>query len=110
MWSEEFKRVVLAAARLPDMSGGSTYDETISNALAAEGVEVQHVSLPPGTRHAKVPTTVVFDRKRLHAGRSSGAMVNHELQVLDSRTIQTYLDIAIENASCGTQRAAPSVE
>ena len=68
MWPEEFKRVVFAAVRVPEMSGGSTYVETMSNALAAEGVEVQHVSLRPGTRQAKFPTTVVFARERLHAG------------------------------------------
>ncbi len=68
MWPQEIKRVVFAAVRVPEMSGGSTYVETMSEALAAEGVDVRHVSLLPGTRPERFPTTVVYRRERLHAG------------------------------------------
>lgn len=77
-WPAGIKRVVFAAVRVPEMSGGSTYVETMSEALAEEGIGVSHISLLPGTRPARFPTTVIFKRERLHAGpvmRSAGKSI-----------------------------------
>lgn len=67
-WPTRIKRVVFVAVRVPEMSGGSTYVETMSAALIDAGVDVCIISLLPGTRPARFPTTVVFAREKLHAG------------------------------------------
>lgn len=69
-WPERCTRVVFFGPRLPEISGGSTYVMNMSAELVERGVEVEHVSLAPGTVAPRFPTFVVNPRPALHAGPS----------------------------------------
>ncbi|MGJ6980376.1 glycosyltransferase [Aestuariimicrobium soli] len=67
-WPSQVRRVVFVAPRVPETSGGATYVENMSAALVARGIDVEHISLAPGTRPERFPTFVVNPRPGLHAG------------------------------------------
>lgn len=69
-WPGRCTRVVFFGPRLPEISGGSTYVMNMSAELASRGVEIEHVSLTPGTVAPRFPTFVVNPRPALHAGPS----------------------------------------
>lgn len=65
-WPPELRRVVLVAPRMPEASGGAVVAETYAQMFAAAGLEVEIISLYPGTRAASYAPTVVIRRERLH--------------------------------------------
>ncbi|MCT1368113.1 glycosyltransferase [Kocuria sp. HSID16901] len=65
-WPERCRRVVFVCHRIPELSGGAVSTETLSLALQEAGLDVEHVSVKPGTRTPKIPTTTVFEREDLH--------------------------------------------
>lgn len=58
--------MVLVAPRVPESSGGAVVTETYAEMFASAGLDVDVVSLYPGTREAAFQPTVVIRRERLH--------------------------------------------
>ncbi|WP_067783223.1 glycosyltransferase [Actinomyces vulturis] len=59
------QKVYFIALRIPEFSGGSTAVETLSQGFANIGIDVEHVSLYPGTRQAVIPTTTFSKHETL---------------------------------------------
>jgi glycosyltransferase involved in cell wall biosynthesis len=54
------RRVVFVCRQIPELGGGGTAIESLSEALVAAGVPVEHVSIFPGTRPPAFPTRTIF--------------------------------------------------
>jgi len=54
------RRVVFVCRQIPELGGGGTAIESLSEALAAAGVSVEHVSIFPGTSPPTFPTLRIF--------------------------------------------------
>jgi glycosyltransferase involved in cell wall biosynthesis len=67
-WPESVRRVVVVAPRVPEASGGAVVAETYAEMFAAAGLEVEVISIHPGTRGASFTPTVVMRREELHRG------------------------------------------
>lgn len=65
-WPEQLTRVVFLAPRTPETSGGARVVHTLSVALEAGGVLVEHVSLRTGSGPPTFPTYVVDSRSDWH--------------------------------------------
>lgn len=54
------RRVVFVCRQIPEVGGGGTAIESLSDALTAADVRVEHVSIFPGSREPRYPTRYVF--------------------------------------------------
>jgi glycosyltransferase involved in cell wall biosynthesis len=66
VWPAQVRRVVLVVPRVPEASGGAVVAETYAEMFASAGLDVEVISLYPGTREASFVPTVVIRRERLH--------------------------------------------
>lgn len=67
-WPARCTRVVFVAPRVPEMSGGATYVENMSDALRTRGIEIEHISLRSGTASSRFPVFVVDPDDLARAG------------------------------------------
>lgn len=67
-WPPGIRRVVFHATRIPEMSGGSVAIESLADALARRGVDVEFVSQFPGSRSTRRLTRVVLPHPDWHTG------------------------------------------
>lgn len=68
MWPTRCRHVIFIAPMLPENGGGGTFAEVMSDALQEIGVNVEHLSLEPGVRTARFPTSVVYRHPDLQGG------------------------------------------
>ncbi|WP_167853942.1 glycosyltransferase [Acidipropionibacterium timonense] len=62
------KHVVFVAPRLPEMSGGSTAIINLSRILARHGLQVEHISVKPGTQRPEFHTHALLPHPQWHNG------------------------------------------
>ncbi len=67
-WPARIRRVVVVAPRVPEASGGAVVAETYAEMFAGAGLDVEVLSIHPGTRTASFTPTVVIRREQLHRG------------------------------------------
>lgn len=65
------RRVTFVCRQIPERGGGGTAVEVLSDSLVEAGVEVDHISVFPGTRESRFPTIVLF---RLGSAHRSSAV------------------------------------
>jgi len=65
-WPAKCTRVVIVATRLFEASGGSTFVRNFATALLEQGIEVELISVYPGSVDDSLPTTTVLRREALH--------------------------------------------
>lgn len=68
------RRMVFVCRQIPELGGGGTAIESLSEALTAAGVSVEHVSIFPGTRTPRFATLRIFrlgDEHRVSAFREA---------------------------------------
>lgn len=70
MWPEECTRVVFLVTRTPTMDGVNTALRSLAGELTRRGVEVEFISLWPGTGVPLGPTRVVESNEAWHRGPS----------------------------------------
>lgn len=68
IWPRHLGHVVLVTPRHPEMSGGSTFVRTMQEALEADGVAVDVVSVWPGTTGGRRASLTVYPDEQLHRG------------------------------------------
>jgi glycosyltransferase involved in cell wall biosynthesis len=65
-WPPQVRRVVIVAPRVPEASGGAVVAEAYARMFEGAGLDVEMVSVYPGTRSAWYTPTVVIRRELLH--------------------------------------------
>ena len=65
-WPVKCRRVVFVAYQTPELGGGGTFIDTMSQAFTEAGLDVEHVSIERGVRPPRFRTTTIHRWENLH--------------------------------------------